>query len=149
MSSLGAATHSWDDRLSRMTRRPARAALAYTQLGKPWPPWTSFVARTAAANADVDFYFLGPRLLREAAGACANCAWLPLDMAGMSHRLARHLGVTGVELDLQRGARHAPAASGARANVVTGARYQRARKFRVSVCTPKPPLPPQAARCAT
>lgn len=78
----------WDAALARVSRRKAaRVALLYLNLGA-WPPWTRFILRAAAANRDVDFYFLGGALDTT---VCANCARLPLDLQSLRERIRRHV----------------------------------------------------------
>lgn len=83
-----AADYDWDAAFAQLGRRkPARVALLYLNLGA-WPPWTRFTLRAAAANHDVDFYFLGAPL---DTSACANCARLPLDLQSLRARVRSHL----------------------------------------------------------
>ena len=67
------------------------AAVAYIQLG-PWPPWTHYLVRAAAANrANVAFYFIGAQLPMALAAHCASCYWLPFDAELMQRRIEARL----------------------------------------------------------
>lgn len=66
---------------------PGRTGLLYLNLG-PWPVWVGFTLRAAAANRDVNFYFIGHRI--DLSG-CPNCAWLPLDLHELRRRIRLHL----------------------------------------------------------
>ena len=82
------ADEDWKAAFSRLqSRRAARVALLYLNLGA-WPPWTRFILRAAAANHDVDFYFLGAPL---DTSECANCARLPLSLHSLRDRIRQHL----------------------------------------------------------
>ena len=80
---------AWASAFARLHATPARVALLYLNLGDAWPPWTRFVLRAAAANRDVDFYFLGAPLDVRPCGP--NCARLPLDLGSLRERIRRHL----------------------------------------------------------
>ena len=80
----------WTIAMARIERRaplPARVGLLYFNLGT-WPPWTRFILRAAAANRDVDFYFLGAPLNTS---VCSNCAQLPMDLHSLRARVRKHL----------------------------------------------------------
>lgn len=82
------ADEDWNTAFNRLRhRRAARVALLYLNLGA-WPPWTRFILHAAAANRDVDFYFLGAPL---DTSDCTNCARLPLSLHSLRERVRQHL----------------------------------------------------------
>lgn len=71
-------------------KSPLPVGLMYLQLG-PWPRWASFLLQSAAANAALNFYFLGSSHID--VSGCANCAWLPVSDTLLRHRMVAHLGL--------------------------------------------------------
>ena len=80
-----------------------RAGLLYLQLGR-WPPWMAFVARSAAFNRNVFFYFLGPS--SHFSSNCSNCALLPLDGPALAGRITNELGLPLNSVAVSTGARY-------------------------------------------
>lgn len=80
---------SWSDAFARLHTSPARVGMLYLNLGDAWPPWTRFILHAAAANREVDFYFLGAPL--DVRPCTPNCARLPLDLGSLRERIRRHI----------------------------------------------------------
>ena len=80
---------SWASSFARLKPAAARVGLLYLNLGAGWGPWTRFILRAAAANREVDFYFLGAPL--DLTPCAHNCARLPLSLGSLRARIRRHL----------------------------------------------------------
>ena len=118
---------AWDEALKQLPASGTlKAGLLHVYLGDRWPSWTAHLLSSAAVSNGIAFYFLGPPLSTR---GCANCAWLPMDVAALDSRIVSHLGLpAGAVILAPRGA------TGSRA---TGAAALPARKL----CDLKPMWP--------